>query len=56
MKRDYDLLARSVPCPRCGAAKGARCFGRPPGPYRIKHTYCARRALATETRRESRIP
>jgi hypothetical protein len=50
MKRDYDLLARAVDCPYCGAKTGARCFGARPGTV-ITHTHHLRRRLATAARR-----
>ena len=50
-RKDYDLLAREVPCPRCYAVVGARCNGTLPG-TRVKYTHVERRVRAAEARRE----
>jgi hypothetical protein len=49
--RDYNLLARAVACPVCGAKKGERCRGA--NLPHIKGTHYKRRGLASKARRET---
>ena len=48
-KRDYNLLARAVICPQCGAKEGTKCIGSIGS--RVRCTHYARRNLAKETRK-----
>ena len=49
MKRDYNLLARAVVCPQCGAKEGTKCIGSTGS--RVRYTHYARRDLAKEARK-----
>jgi len=49
--KDYDLLARAVACPRCGAEVGERCRGA--NLPHIEGTHHLRRRLASKARREN---
>jgi len=50
MKRDYNLLARAVTCPRCGASVGEKCFGT----RLVQYTHFERRRLAADVRAAKR--
>jgi len=50
VKKDYDKLARAVPCAYCGARSGQKCFGA--RGTAIQSTHHVRRALAAFQRGE----
>ena len=50
--KNYNLLARTVDCPWCGAKKGERCRGARAGAHN-KGTHHMRRRLATQVRRKT---